>query len=62
MIALMMYSQFIVLPPDQSRSQARTYQNDTPKKTKTNTIKMKSGISIAPQGTCRSPEGGFLPA
>ena len=35
--------------PPQSLSHARTYQNDTPKKTKTKTIKMKSSISITPQ-------------
>jgi hypothetical protein len=32
----------------QSLSQARTYQNDTPKKAKTNTIKMKSSIFSYP--------------
>jgi len=35
--------------PDQSRSQARTYQNNTPKNAKTNTIKMKSSILVTPQ-------------
>ena len=53
MIPLMMYPQFIVQPLDQSRSQPPTYQNDTPKKTKANTIKMKSSISITSQ-LCRS--------
>jgi hypothetical protein len=49
MIALMMYSQFIVQPPDHSRSHAWTYQNENPKKTKTNTIKMRSSIPMTPQ-------------
>ncbi len=41
----MIYSTFMIFPP-QSRSQARTYQNDTPKKTSTNTINTKSAIII----------------
>jgi hypothetical protein len=49
MIPLMIYSQFIVQPPDQSRSQAAVYQNDTPKKIKLNTMKIMSNISNASQ-------------
>jgi len=50
MIPLTIYSQLIVLPLiHQSRSQAWTYQNENPKKTKTNTIKTKSSISITRQ-------------
>jgi hypothetical protein len=50
MIPLTIYSQLIVLPLiHQSRLQARTYQKDTPKKTKTNATKMMSAISITHQ-------------
>jgi len=50
MIPLTIYSQLIVLPLiHQSRSQAWTYQNENPKKTKTNATKMMSAISITYQ-------------
>ena len=50
MTPLMIYSQLIVLPLiHQSWSQAWIYQNENPKKTKTNAIKMISAISITRQ-------------
>jgi hypothetical protein len=47
--------------PPHSRSQARTYQNDTPKKTKINTIKMESTITITSELLIQKKSQGEIP-
>ncbi len=43
-----MLKKMTILHRPQSRSQERTYQNENPKKTRTNTIMMRSSISVPP--------------